>query len=65
MSVFGDHRSHEDIIRVRGEVCSDFSLVFTIGSSILNGLPGVVGWVLHKDLVGVDANIGLLFLIGL
>ena len=52
VSVLGDHGSHENVVGVGGEVWGDNSLILTIGSSILNGLPGIVGWVLLDDLVG-------------
>jgi hypothetical protein len=62
MSVLGDHGSHEDVIRIGGEVWSDNSLILTVGSAILNGLPSVVDWALIDDLVGVDANVGFLII---
>ena len=36
-----DHGSHEDIIGISREVWGDDSLVLTIGSTILDGVPGV------------------------
>merc|ERR1719237_520275 len=62
MSVLGDHGSHEDVIRIGGEVWSDNSLILTVSSAILNGLPSVVDWALIDDLVGVDANVGFLII---
>lgn len=64
MGILGDHGSHEDVIGVRGEVGSDFSLVLTISGAIFNGLPSIVDWVFHENFVGVDANVLLLIRLG-
>jgi len=64
-SVFGDHGSHEDVIRVRREVWSNDSLVLTIGGTILDGFPGIVDWVFFDYLFSCDANVGLLVRLGI
>jgi len=45
-------------------VWGDDSLILAIGGAILNGFPGIVDWALLNDLIGCEANVGLVIRLG-